>query len=94
VGAHGSLRYAQTAGDLGVGVPGGQQVQQVFLPRGEPGHRMAAPLGIQKGLVQVRAQQREHRPVPFGEIRPGPAVEVQPDGAPGSSAQPRGIGGR
>ena len=28
VGAHGSLGYAQAAGDLGVGVPGGDQVQQ------------------------------------------------------------------
>jgi hypothetical protein len=32
VGTHGSLGYAEAAGDLGVGVPGGQQVQQIFLP--------------------------------------------------------------
>jgi hypothetical protein len=29
VGAHGSLRYTQVAGDLGVGAPGGHQAQQV-----------------------------------------------------------------
>ena len=29
VGAHGSLGDAEAAGDLGVGVPGGQQPQQV-----------------------------------------------------------------
>ena len=33
---------------------------------------MAAPLGVQVGLVQVRAQEREHRPVTLGEVRSGP----------------------
>jgi hypothetical protein len=43
---------------------------------------VAAPLGVQVSLMQVRAQQREQRPVALGEIRPGPAVEVQPHGPP------------
>src|SRR5580693_1802805 len=91
VGAYGSLSHAQAAADLGVGVPGGQQAQQLPLPGGEPGDGIAAPLGLQVGLAQVRAQQREHRPVPLGEIRPGPAVEVQPDVPLGPGAQLRGI---
>jgi hypothetical protein len=44
-------------------VPGGQQAQQVFRPRGQPGNRVAAPFGIEVGLVQVRTQQREDGPV-------------------------------
>ena len=32
VGAHGSLGYAEAAGDLGVSVPGGEQAQQVPVP--------------------------------------------------------------
>jgi hypothetical protein len=67
-------------------VPGGQQVQQVLLPRGEPGDRVAAPLSVEVGLVQVRAQQREDRPVPVGEVQPGPAEKVQPDGPAGPDA--------
>jgi hypothetical protein len=63
VGAHGSLGDAEAAGDLGVGVPGRQQAQQVVLPGGEPGDRVAAPLGVQVGLVQVRTQQHQQRPV-------------------------------
>jgi hypothetical protein len=49
VGAHSSLGDAQAAGDLGVGVPGSQQAQQVLLPGGEPGHRVTAPLRVQAG---------------------------------------------
>jgi hypothetical protein len=63
VGAHGSLGDAQPPGDLAVGVPGRQQAQQLVLPGGEPGNRMAAPLGVQAGLIQVRAQQYQQRPV-------------------------------
>ena len=46
VGAHGSLGDAQPPGDLGVGVPGGQQAQQLVLPPGEPGDGMAAGFGL------------------------------------------------
>ena len=67
VGAHGSLGDAQPPGDLGVGVTGRQQAHQLVLPGGEPGDRMAAPPGVQAGLVQVRAQQYQQRPVPLGE---------------------------
>ena len=73
-------------------MPGGDQVQQVGLPGGEPGDGVAAPLGVQIGLVQVRAQQREQRPVPLGEIRPGLAEEEHPDGPPGPGGLPRRIG--
>src|SRR6266487_1538377 len=59
VGAHGSLGDDEKAGDLGVGVPGGEQVQQVLLPGGELGVGVAAAFGVEVGLVQVRAQQRE-----------------------------------
>ncbi len=37
VGTYGSLGDAQTPGDLAVGVPGRQQVQQVVLPGSQPG---------------------------------------------------------
>jgi hypothetical protein len=67
-------------------------VQQFGLPGGEPGDWVAAPLGVQVGLVQVRAQQCEHRPVALGEIRAGPADEVQPDSPAGPGGQPRRIG--
>src|ERR1700722_7689523 len=46
VGAHGSLGYAQAAGDLGLGVPGGDQVQQFLLPGCELGGGVAAALGV------------------------------------------------
>ena len=59
-------------------MPGRQQAHQVVLPGGEPGDRMAAPLGVQAGLVQVRAQQCQQRPVPLGEVRAGAAVQDQP----------------
>ena len=52
MGAHGSLGYAQAAGDLGVGVAGGDQVQQFPVPGGEPGGWVAAALGVEVGLVQ------------------------------------------
>jgi hypothetical protein len=78
VGADGSLGYAQAAGDLGVGVPGGDQVQQFPLPDGEPGGWVAAPLGVEVGLVQVRAQHGEQVAFAVGEIRAGPADEDQP----------------
>jgi hypothetical protein len=92
VGAHGSLGDAQPAGDLGVGVAGGQQAQQVLLPGGEPGNGVAAALGVQVGLVQVRAQQREHRPVTLGEVRPGSAVQLQPQVPPGPGGVRRRFG--
>ena len=41
---------------------------------------MAAVLGIQVGVVQVRAQQREQRPVTLGEAWTGPAEKEQPHG--------------
>ena len=53
---------------------------------------MAAPLGVQVGLMQVRAHQREHRPVALGKVRAGPADEVQPDGPAGPGGRPRRIG--
>jgi hypothetical protein len=55
VGAHGSLGYAEAAGDLGVGVPGGDQVQQFPVPGGEPGRRMAAALGVKVGITLIAA---------------------------------------
>ena len=78
VGAHGCLGDAQAAGDLGVGVPGGDQVQQVPVPGGELRGRVAAALGVEVGLVQVRAQHGEQVAVAVGEIRAGPAEEDQP----------------
>jgi predicted ATPase/class 3 adenylate cyclase len=39
---------------------------------------VAAAFGVEIGLVQVRAQQREHRPLNFREIRPVPAKKRQP----------------
>jgi hypothetical protein len=75
VGAHGSLGYAKAAGDLGIGVPGGEQAQQVPVPGGQRGDRVAAAFGVHIGLVQVRAQQHQQGPVTLGEIRPGPAEE-------------------
>jgi hypothetical protein len=88
VTAYGCLGDAEAPSDLGVGVPGGDQVQQLGLPGGELGDGVAAPLGIQEGLVQVRAQQREERPVPLGEVRPGLTEEEHPDGPPGTGGPP------
>ena len=53
VRAHGCLGYAQAAGDLGIGVPGGDQAQQVPVPGGEPGGWVAAALSVEVGLLQV-----------------------------------------
>ena len=53
------------------------QVQQAGLAGRELQNRVAA-LGVEVGLVKVRAQQREHRPVTLGEVRPGPAAKGQP----------------
>ena len=78
VGAHGSLGNAQAPGDLGVGVPGGDQVQQFPLPACELGDWVAAALGVAVGLVQVRAQHGEQVTLAAGEIRPGPADAHQP----------------
>src|SRR5262249_47867758 len=89
VGAHGCLGDAQAAGDLGVGVPGGDQVQQVPVPRGEPGGGVAAALGVEVGLVQVRAQHGEQVAVAFAEVPAGPAEQDQPQGPPG----PGGLAG-
>ena len=72
VGAHGALRDAETAGDLGVSVPGGDQMQQVPVPGGELGDGVTATFGVQVGMVQVGAQQREQRAVALGEVRAGP----------------------
>src|SRR4029077_1856289 len=83
VGAYGAFGQAEAAGDLGVSVPGRNQLQQVPVPRGEPGDGMAAAFGVQVGLVQVRAQQREQRAVTLGEVRAGPAAKIQPHDPPG-----------
>ena len=53
---------------------------------------MAAAFGVEIALVHVRAQQREHRTVALGEIRPGPAEKEQPQGPAGPSGQPCRIG--
>ena len=89
VGAHGSLGDAEPPGDLGVGVPGGQQAQQVILAGGEPGDWVAAPFGVQVGLVQVRAQQHQQRPVTLGEVRAGASVKDQPHIPPGRGGRLR-----
>jgi hypothetical protein len=43
---------------------------------------VAAPFGIQVGVVQMGAQQREQRAITLGEVRAGPAEEEQPHGPP------------
>ena len=70
VGAHGGLGHAEGAGNLGVGMPGSDQVQQFPLPGGELGSGVAAAFGVQVSPVQVRAQQDEQRAVALGEVRP------------------------
>jgi hypothetical protein len=55
VGAHGGLGHAEAAGDLGVGVPGSDQLQQFPLPGGELRSGMAAAFGVQVSPVEVRA---------------------------------------
>ena len=54
--AFGRVGGPEAAGDLGIGVPGGDQVQQFLLPRGQSGGGMTAPLGVQVGLVQMGAE--------------------------------------
>src|SRR6516165_6219297 len=53
VGAHGGLGQTEAAGDLGVGVPGGDQVQQFPLPGSELDSGVAAAFGVQVSPVQV-----------------------------------------
>ena len=57
------------------------------------GDRVAAALGVEVGLVQVRAQHGEQVTLAAGEIRAGPADEDQPQGPPGPGGQP-GAGGQ
>jgi len=87
-GAHGSLGNAEAAGDLTVGVPGGDQVQQFPLSGGELGDWVAAALGVEVGLVQVRAQHGEQVAFAVGEIRAGSADEDQPYRPPGPAGPP------
>ena len=75
VATYGSLGNAESAGDLSVGVPGGEPAQQVLLPRGEPGSGTTEPFGVEVGLVHMRTQQREQLPVALGEVRARPAEE-------------------
>jgi len=80
--AYGALGHAQPPADLGIGVPVGDQVQQLALPGREP--RGAEP-ELFRGpvrLVQVRAQQGQQPAVPLGEVRARPAEEDQPHAAP------------
>jgi len=55
-------------GNLAVGVAYGDEPQQLALPRGEAGLAAAAAFGIEVGMVQVRAQQRQQCPVALGEL--------------------------
>ncbi len=50
---------------------------------------MAAAFGVEIGLVQVRAQQHQQRPVMLGKVGSGPAEEEQPHGP----ARPAGLAG-
>ncbi len=92
--AHGSLGQGEPAGYLGVGVPGGQQMQQVPVPGGELGHAEAALLGVGVGLMQVRAQEHQQRAVPVGEVRAGSAEQEQADAAARAGQMPRGRQGQ
>jgi len=71
VDAHGSLRHAEPPGDLGVGVPGGDQVQQFPLPGRQLGDWVTASFGVEVCLVQVGAQQCQQRAVTLGKVRTG-----------------------
>jgi hypothetical protein len=53
----------RAGGDLGVGVPGGDQAQQFPLPAGDLRCATAAALGIKIGLAHVGTQPGEQRPV-------------------------------
>jgi hypothetical protein len=68
VDADGSFRHTESAGDLGVDVPGGDQAQHLPVTAGKPGHAMAAAFGVEVGLVQLGAQQRQQVPVALGEV--------------------------
>jgi len=46
-------------------------------PWGEFGDRVAATLGIQVGLVQMRPEQGEQRVIGFGEVAARPAEQEQ-----------------
>jgi hypothetical protein len=55
----GAFGQAEPPGDLGVGMPGGEQVKQLPVPGGEHRDGMAAAFGVEVSLVQMRAQQGE-----------------------------------
>jgi hypothetical protein len=88
----GSLGDPEAPGDLDVRVPGGNQPQQVFLPGCELSAGIAAPLGVQVGPGRVRAQQREHFSVTFGEVRSSPTEKEHPGRPAEPRSQPRWIG--
>ena len=51
VDAHGSFRHTESTRDLGIGVPGGDLVQQFPLPRGQLMSGAAAPSGGRESCV-------------------------------------------
>jgi hypothetical protein len=59
MGTNGPLGQSQLAGDLGVGVPGGNEAQEIPMPGSELGNGAASTFRIEIGLVEMGTQQRE-----------------------------------
>ena len=78
VRAHRSLGQPELTGHLDVGATGSDEMQQLPLPGGEVGHGRAASLRVEVRLVEVRAQQREQRPVTLGEFGARASNKEQP----------------
>jgi hypothetical protein len=84
---------AKEAGDLGIGVAGCEQAQQVPVPGGELGDRVAAAFGVEIGLVQVRAQQHQQCLVTLGEIATRPTEKNSRRVRPGAETGLGAAGG-
>jgi len=73
----------QAARDLTVGVTGGDQSQQLPLPRGELRYGASTTPLLAVGVVEMGAEQREETSLTWGEVRAGPAPEQQPENTAG-----------
>jgi hypothetical protein len=92
VSSDGAFGQAEPPGDLGVGMPGGEQVKQLPVRGGEHRDGMTAAFGVEVGRAQMRAQQGEQVAVGLGEVTARPAEQEQPQGAAGNLAGARGQG--
>src|SRR2546423_5185207 len=77
----------QAARDLTVGVTGGDQSQQLPLPRGELRYGASTTPLLAVGVVEMGTEQHEETSLTWGEVRAGPAPEQQPENTAGPAGE-------